>query len=392
MTPERRLPIYFVICASESMRGDPLVTALCGFIKIAKKLRGDPQANETVHISVIVYGSDARQIIPLTAVDGYHIPLIEAQGERNLGAALRTLCACVDKQVREWDSQIKGDWLPLVLLMTGGDPTDDWEAAIPEVRKRAWGGFAVWGVGPNANADRLLRIANSAVKISDSLDFIQHVLWRSEPVQAPRLQVRACRDRRLPVYLLLDTSGAMVGTPIDAVREGVQLLVTQLRSDPQAIETVHVSVITFDSAARQVVPLTAVDAFQVPTLEPQGTRSMGAGLLTLCACADAEVDMGTTTTKGDWKPYVFLITGGDPTDDWEAAIPEVRKRAWGGFIACCAGPDIKTEPLKKIAGTVVKLHEISDLGQFIMPAFRCDDPIAPEYPLPPVPQNIRIVP
>ncbi|MGH8473151.1 MAG: VWA domain-containing protein, partial [Gammaproteobacteria bacterium] len=62
--------------------------------------------------------------------------------------------------------------------------------------------------------------------------------------------------RRLPVYLVLDTSGSMSGEPIEAVKNGVQILVSTLRQDPYALETAFLSVITFDSSAKQVVPLT----------------------------------------------------------------------------------------------------------------------------------------
>ncbi|MBQ4310052.1 MAG: VWA domain-containing protein, partial [Oscillospiraceae bacterium] len=55
--------------------------------------------------------------------------------------------------------------------------------------------------------------------------------------------------RRLPVYLLLDTSGSMTGDPIEAVRQGVKALVSELRGDPQALETAYLSVITFASTA-----------------------------------------------------------------------------------------------------------------------------------------------
>ena len=43
--------------------------------------------------------------------------------------------------------------------------------------------------------------------------------------------------RRLPVFLVLDTSGSMSGEPIQAVKNGVQMLVSALRQDPQALET-----------------------------------------------------------------------------------------------------------------------------------------------------------
>ena len=63
--------------------------------------------------------------------------------------------------------------------------------------------------------------------------------------------------RRLPVYLLLDTSGSMQGEPIHAVNVGLQSLAASLRQDPYALESVFISIITFDMEVKEVVPLTA---------------------------------------------------------------------------------------------------------------------------------------
>ena len=72
--------------------------------------------------------------------------------------------------------------------------------------------------------------------------------------------------RRLPVYLLLDTSGSMYGEPIEAVKNGVQTLISTLRSDPYALETAYISIITFNSSAQQITPLTELAAFQQPNI------------------------------------------------------------------------------------------------------------------------------
>ncbi|MBQ3447385.1 MAG: VWA domain-containing protein, partial [Synergistaceae bacterium] len=73
--------------------------------------------------------------------------------------------------------------------------------------------------------------------------------------------------RRLPVYLLLDCSGSMMGAPIEAVKQGITTLLSELKGDPQALETAYLSVITFESTARQVVPLTELIQFQAPSIE-----------------------------------------------------------------------------------------------------------------------------
>ncbi|MDD6545118.1 MAG: VWA domain-containing protein [Pseudomonadota bacterium] len=161
--------------------------------------------------------------------------------------------------------------------------------------------------------------------------------------------------RRLPVYLLLDTSGSMYGEPIEAVKNGVQVLVSTLRQDPYALETAYLSIITFDSDARQVAPLTELASFQQPNLEANGGTALGEALGLLAQKVDAEVTKTTAEKKGDWKPLVFLMTDGEPTDDIKQGLAEFKKRKFGMVVACAAGQNANTDILKQITENVVQL-------------------------------------
>ncbi len=161
--------------------------------------------------------------------------------------------------------------------------------------------------------------------------------------------------RRLPIYLLLDCSGSMMGEPITAVETGVKNLVATLRQDPYALETAFISVITFDSDARQTVPLTELSQFNPPSLAATGTTAMGAALKMLAERVEAEVTKTTAEVKGDWKPVVFLLTDGAPTDNLQAGIDALKKVKVGTFVACAAGPGAQTSELTKITETVLRL-------------------------------------
>lgn len=161
--------------------------------------------------------------------------------------------------------------------------------------------------------------------------------------------------RRLPVYLLLDCSGSMYGEPIEAVKNGVQTLISTLRSDPYALETAYISIITFDTNAKQVTPLTELAAFQQPNIDASGCTALGGALSLLAQKVDSEVTKTTTDVKGDWKPLVFLMTDGEPTDDLQAGINEFKKRKFGMVVACAAGQGANTDKLKQITENVVRL-------------------------------------
>lgn len=161
--------------------------------------------------------------------------------------------------------------------------------------------------------------------------------------------------RRLPVYLLLDTSGSMSGEPIEAVKNGVQVMISSLRSNPQAQETAYISVITFDSSARQIIPLTDLGTFQMLDIQATGTTSLGEALKVVSNCIDKEVAKTTPETKGDWKPLVFIMTDGSPTDDWQSGLAEFKKRKTAFTVACAAGNGADTSVLKQITDSVVSL-------------------------------------
>lgn len=161
--------------------------------------------------------------------------------------------------------------------------------------------------------------------------------------------------RRLPVYLLLDTSGSMYGEPIEAVKNGVQTLISTLRSDPYALETAYLSIITFNSTAQQITPLTELAAIQQPSIDAGGCTVLGGALELLAKKVDSEITKTIAEVKGDWRPLVFLMTDGEPTDSITRGLEEFKKRKFGMVVACAAGQGANVNTLKQITENVVQL-------------------------------------
>lgn len=161
--------------------------------------------------------------------------------------------------------------------------------------------------------------------------------------------------RRLPVYLVIDTSGSMYGEPIEAVKNGIDLLVSSLRQDPHSLETAYLSVITFDDKAQQVVPLTELADFQVPSIEAGGWTALGDALSLTANCITNEVKKNTSDSKGDWKPLIFIMSDGVPTDDWKQGFDKLKAIKPGLIIPCSVGSLEATSILKQLAEGVVHL-------------------------------------
>lgn len=166
-------------------------------------------------------------------------------------------------------------------------------------------------------------------------------------------------NRRLPVYLLLDTSGSMRGEPISAVNVGLQSLAATLRQDPHALDSVYVSIVTFDMEVKEVLPLTALENLIVPTITTpsSGATMMGAGLAFICDKVKREVRKTTEDAKGDWRPLLFLMTDGKPSDTlaYKEAIPMIKAANFGTVVACAAGPKSDAAVLNELTDNVVHM-------------------------------------
>ncbi len=94
----------------------------------------------------------------------------------------------------------------------------------------------------------------------------------------------------------------------------------------------------------------------------------GRALELLINCINTEVRKSTNTQKGDWKPLVFILTDGAPSDipDFRRCAEILKKMPIANIVACAAGADAKTEYLKMITDNVLMMNSLSagDMAKF----------------------------
>lgn len=176
--------------------------------------------------------------------------------------------------------------------------------------------------------------------------------------------------RRLPVYFLLDTSGSMRGEPIQALNNALSGMINTLRSDAQALDSLWISIVTYDREVKEIAPLTELVSFQLPeiTCPQSGPTNTGAGLDFVIQKVKKDVIKGSPTQKGDWKPLLFVFTDGKPSDMpvYREKIIEIKNLNFGAVVGCAAGLKADDVILKELTDNVVHLDsaDSSTLKQF----------------------------
>lgn len=176
--------------------------------------------------------------------------------------------------------------------------------------------------------------------------------------------------RRLPVYFLLDTSGSMRGEPIQALNNALSGMINTLRSDAQALDSLWISIVTYDREVKEIAPLTELVSFQLPeiTCPQSGPTNTGAGLEYIIQRVKKDVIKGSSTQKGDWKPLLFVFTDGKPSDMplYREKIIEIKNLNFGAVVGCAAGLKADDVILKELTDNVVHLDsaDSSTLKQF----------------------------
>jgi uncharacterized protein YegL len=176
-------------------------------------------------------------------------------------------------------------------------------------------------------------------------------------------------EPRCPVILLLDTSGSMRGTPIQELNAGVELFRDELLADALASKRVEVAIVGF-GPVQVVQDFVTADYFNPPVLRAEADTPMGSAIETALDLLQSRKETYKANGIAYYRPWVFLITDGGPTDFWKTAAHRVQDgEAKKSFAFFCIGvEDARIDILAQISTREpLKLKELRfrDLFQWL---------------------------
>lgn len=132
------------------------------------------------------------------------------------------------------------------------------------------------------------------------------------------------QEPRQPCILLLDVSGSMGGDPIKALNEGLVAYKEELEADPLAQLRVETGIVTFGGRVETAHGFATVDEFNPPHLLATGGTPMGEAIETALDMLEDRKRVYRDNDNNYFRPWLFLITDGAPTDSVTSAKALVR--------------------------------------------------------------------
>jgi uncharacterized protein YegL len=125
-------------------------------------------------------------------------------------------------------------------------------------------------------------------------------------------------EPRCPCLLLLDTSASMSGSPINELNEALRVFKNELIADSMTAKRVEVAVVTF-GPVELISDFVAANRFEPPNLQAKGDTPLGKAVAVGVELLKERKQILRENGIDLYRPWIFLITDGEPTDDWRDA-------------------------------------------------------------------------
>jgi uncharacterized protein YegL len=136
------------------------------------------------------------------------------------------------------------------------------------------------------------------------------------------------KSKCLPTYLVIDTSKSMLVHEA-LLNKTVDHVFDVLSDAPHVSEFAHISIITFNTDAHVVLPMSDIESVaSVPNIMCSGATNYGAAFHLLRQRIDHDYHQ-LATARNVQRAAVFMLTDGAPNDkDWATELAALNDRGW----------------------------------------------------------------
>lgn len=176
--------------------------------------------------------------------------------------------------------------------------------------------------------------------------------------------------RQMVLFFVIDTSGSMIGTKIGAVNTAIREVLPELKDAGGSDVDLKIACLTFSSGCEWLYdkPISA-ESFQWQNATATGVTDLGEACKELSE--KLSKDSFLNAPSGSVAPAIFLMSDGEPTDDWEKGLDKLKQNKWFKYaikVAVAIGDDANQEILAKFTGNVeavITVHTPEALKKWI---------------------------
>jgi len=176
--------------------------------------------------------------------------------------------------------------------------------------------------------------------------------------------------RQMVLFFIVDTSGSMEGTKIGAVNTAIREVLPELKAIGGSDVDLKIACLKFSSGCNWMhsSPV-SVESFQWNNLSANGVTDFGAACLELSD--KMSKDKFLSAPSASVAPAIFLMSDGEPTDDYRSGLSVLQQNNWYKYaikIAVAIGDDANTDVLKEFTGNieaVITVHTPEALRKMI---------------------------
>jgi uncharacterized protein YegL len=170
-------------------------------------------------------------------------------------------------------------------------------------------------------------------------------------------------SRTMVLFFIADTSSSMEGKKIGALNEAINNVIPEIKdiSSSSADATIKIAALKFSTDAEWIYPAPIeAESFKWRYLDADGWTDLGAACKLLNEKL-SRTDGFMAAAGGAYAPVIFLLSDGEPTDNYVDSLNELKKNNWfkhGIKIAIAIGDDANTSVLAEFTGSIERVFKV----------------------------------